>query len=279
MTIIIMKNKEDIDVSIFFREERAKATRLKKKSCNIGINGSFANNPSQVISAFPAVKKSLPPELTRTVTAAASNVSPTIIIPTGSSTYYSSLLLSSAIATKSSSIIPPFLTVNSSISSSTPNSNTTATAASNRQGSGGLSAGAIAGIIIGSLIIIASMTFLIIGKSSSNKNNRPTSFRRGVGDKQLFTSTEFIQTPPLSVNNSNLLHAITTTEPLVTAPAPTGTFRVVSSFMQTLEDELYIEIGDEIQIMTKYDDGWCLGVNLTRESVKGVFPVHCCSGV
>ena len=50
---------------------------------------------------------------------------------------------------------------------------------------------------------------------------------------------------------------------------------VVSSFTQTLDDELYIQPGDKVQINNEYDDGWCLGKNLTRGGARGVLPRHC----
>jgi hypothetical protein len=56
---------------------------------------------------------------------------------------------------------------------------------------------------------------------------------------------------------------------------PIGTFRVFSTYTQTLDDELYIQPGDKVQIYTEYDDGWCLGINLTRGGSRGVFPQHC----
>ncbi|KAI9483809.1 MAG: hypothetical protein EXX96DRAFT_559768 [Benjaminiella poitrasii] len=56
---------------------------------------------------------------------------------------------------------------------------------------------------------------------------------------------------------------------------PLGTYGVISSYTQTLDDELYIQPGDRIQVYTEYDDGWCLGINLTRGGARGVLPQHC----
>ncbi|KAF9345202.1 hypothetical protein BGX26_003400, partial [Mortierella sp. AD094] len=33
-----------------------------------------------------------------------------------------------------------------------------------------------------------------------------------------------------------------------------------------------------VTILQEYDDGWCLGVNNTRNGIKGVFPRHCLEG-
>ncbi|SAL98495.1 hypothetical protein [Absidia glauca] len=54
-----------------------------------------------------------------------------------------------------------------------------------------------------------------------------------------------------------------------------GVFNVVSTYSPTLSDEIDIQLGDRIEILVEYDDGWCQGVNLTRGNAKGVFPRHC----
>lgn len=56
---------------------------------------------------------------------------------------------------------------------------------------------------------------------------------------------------------------------------PIGTYTVQSTYTPTLDDELYIQPGDQVQIYTEYDDGWCLAINLTRGRARGVFPKHC----
>ncbi|KAI7882648.1 hypothetical protein K492DRAFT_111984, partial [Lichtheimia hyalospora FSU 10163] len=56
---------------------------------------------------------------------------------------------------------------------------------------------------------------------------------------------------------------------------PLGTFTVVSTYTPTLDDEILVHPGDHVQVYTEYDDGWCLGVNLSRDYIRGVFPKHC----
>jgi len=65
-------------------------------------------------------------------------------------------------------------------------------------------------------------------------------------------------------------------------PATEGkTYIVTRIFEPSMPDELVIFPGDRIQIVVPYDDGWCLGCNLTtseREGVpptRGVFPRDC----
>ncbi|KAI9472868.1 hypothetical protein BDB00DRAFT_217435 [Zychaea mexicana] len=59
---------------------------------------------------------------------------------------------------------------------------------------------------------------------------------------------------------------------------PLGTYTVVSTYAPTLDDEIYVHPGDQVQVYAEYDDGWCLGANLTRGSTRGVFPMHCIQG-
>ncbi|EIE91484.1 hypothetical protein RO3G_16195 [Rhizopus delemar RA 99-880] len=54
-----------------------------------------------------------------------------------------------------------------------------------------------------------------------------------------------------------------------------GTFTVIATYIPTLSDELEIEPGDRIELLVEYDDGWCQGINITRNYAKGVFPRHC----
>lgn len=57
--------------------------------------------------------------------------------------------------------------------------------------------------------------------------------------------------------------------------APLGTYTVVSTYNPSLEDEIYVLPGDTIQVYAEYDDGWCLGMNISRGNARGVFPKHC----
>ncbi|CAO3689006.1 unnamed protein product [Rhizopus stolonifer] len=64
--------------------------------------------------------------------------------------------------------------------------------------------------------------------------------------------------------------------PQETSQTPSlGTFTVIATYIPTLSDELEIEPGDRIELLVEYDDGWCQGINVTRNYAKGVFPRHC----
>ncbi|KXN72548.1 hypothetical protein CONCODRAFT_4645 [Conidiobolus coronatus NRRL 28638] len=52
-------------------------------------------------------------------------------------------------------------------------------------------------------------------------------------------------------------------------------YTVVSTYTPTLSDELVIQPGDQVTVITEFDDGWCQGVNVTRGGCQGVFPKHC----
>ncbi|KAI8074454.1 hypothetical protein BC940DRAFT_230751 [Gongronella butleri] len=56
---------------------------------------------------------------------------------------------------------------------------------------------------------------------------------------------------------------------------PLGTYAVSATYTPTLSDEIEIQVGDQVQVFEEYDDGWCLGVNVTRGQTRGVFPKHC----
>ncbi|KAI7878598.1 hypothetical protein K492DRAFT_114429, partial [Lichtheimia hyalospora FSU 10163] len=52
---------------------------------------------------------------------------------------------------------------------------------------------------------------------------------------------------------------------------------IVAGYTPALSDEIQVHPGDQVQIIAEYDDGWCLGMNLTRGQQQGVFPRHCFS--
>ncbi|KAF9936590.1 hypothetical protein BGZ75_003232 [Mortierella antarctica] len=64
----------------------------------------------------------------------------------------------------------------------------------------------------------------------------------------------------------------------MTPTKPLGTYSVVATYQPALADEIEIGLGDSVTILQEYDDGWCLGVNNTRNGIKGVFPRHCLEG-
>ncbi|KAG0026682.1 hypothetical protein BGZ81_006187 [Podila clonocystis] len=61
----------------------------------------------------------------------------------------------------------------------------------------------------------------------------------------------------------------------MTPTKPLGTYNVVATYTPALADEIEIGLGDSVTILQEYDDGWCMGVNNTRNGSKGVFPRHC----
>ncbi|KAI9483676.1 MAG: hypothetical protein EXX96DRAFT_478787 [Benjaminiella poitrasii] len=54
-----------------------------------------------------------------------------------------------------------------------------------------------------------------------------------------------------------------------------GVFYVTATYTPTLSDEIDIQVGDQVEVLVEYDDGWCQGINLSRGGQKGVFPKHC----
>ncbi|KAF9165074.1 hypothetical protein BGX21_000855 [Mortierella sp. AD011] len=60
----------------------------------------------------------------------------------------------------------------------------------------------------------------------------------------------------------------------MTPTKPLGTYNVVAIYTPALADEIEIGLGDSVTILQEFDDGWCMGVNNSRNT-KGVFPRHC----
>ncbi|KAL0086992.1 hypothetical protein F4703DRAFT_1849863 [Phycomyces blakesleeanus] len=58
-------------------------------------------------------------------------------------------------------------------------------------------------------------------------------------------------------------------------PTSLGIFAVTTTYTPTLSDEIDIQPGDQVEVLTEYDDGWCQGINLSRGNARGVFPKHC----
>ncbi|KAJ1908605.1 hypothetical protein IWQ60_011624, partial [Tieghemiomyces parasiticus] len=54
-----------------------------------------------------------------------------------------------------------------------------------------------------------------------------------------------------------------------------GTYEALLSYDPQMSDELAIVVGDHLALLQKYDDGWALGINLSRDRAKGVFPLPC----
>ncbi|KAF9113596.1 hypothetical protein BGX27_001186 [Mortierella sp. AM989] len=64
----------------------------------------------------------------------------------------------------------------------------------------------------------------------------------------------------------------------MTPTKPLGTFNVVAVYTPALADEIEMGVGESVTILQEYDDGWCLGVNNSRNGIEGVFPRHCLEG-
>ncbi|KAF9356515.1 hypothetical protein BGX26_005170 [Mortierella sp. AD094] len=64
----------------------------------------------------------------------------------------------------------------------------------------------------------------------------------------------------------------------MTPTKPLGTFNVVATYAPVLDDEIEIGLGESVTILQEYDDGWCLGINNSRNGIKGVLPRHCMEG-
>jgi hypothetical protein len=53
---------------------------------------------------------------------------------------------------------------------------------------------------------------------------------------------------------------------------------VLFPFTPTRDDEMALQPGDMVQILTEYDDGWATGYRLDlqgRPASSGVFPLNC----
>jgi len=54
------------------------------------------------------------------------------------------------------------------------------------------------------------------------------------------------------------------------------TYEVIYNYVPNLSDEVYLYVGDKIIVKCKFDDGWCLGYNLSTKQ-EGSFPMACVS--
>ncbi|TPX48984.1 hypothetical protein CcCBS67573_g10181, partial [Chytriomyces confervae] len=62
--------------------------------------------------------------------------------------------------------------------------------------------------------------------------------------------------------------------PAAPSSASTGTQVAVYDYVPTQSDELKVTVGDKIQVITAYDDGWAVGKNLSTKK-EGLFPLDC----
>ncbi|KAI9278083.1 hypothetical protein BY458DRAFT_503813 [Sporodiniella umbellata] len=156
--------------------------------------------------------------------------------------------------------------------------------------------GAIVGGIFGflALLMIASAALLFVRRKRRRelKRSRAANMTRVEPSYQDYTdeplepamSSPAVMTPMASVVAPMATAPINTTvmapimAPIVAPTAknePLGLYTVIATYTPTLSDELEIEPGDSIELLTEYDDGWCQGINLSKSNAKGVFPRHC----
>ncbi|KAJ1559742.1 hypothetical protein HK096_011242 [Nowakowskiella sp. JEL0078] len=74
----------------------------------------------------------------------------------------------------------------------------------------------------------------------------------------------------------NLADPETTTPTTATTLTEANTFHVAVPFLfPTRKDEITVAVGDRVRIESTFQDGWCVGVNLTSGE-HGYFPQSCC---
>ncbi|KAG1078347.1 hypothetical protein G6F42_024310 [Rhizopus arrhizus] len=274
------------------------------------MSSSFANNPIQSISAFSTksdavtTSTAVPFETTISVASVDSIAGiPSVVVAQSS--------LSAPLIPLSSSKS----TINATQPTPTLSTGTTITDARRKNSlSQGALAGVIVGSVIGGLMVLGFICLLILLKKRS-KSHRISYQNQEKSPLPIDTTVAALTTPQQhfrhSYRNSTMsqnstlrsLHSQRVTNGFTPFTAPTstlttdfsvetpstpvidedfwqnsppiGTFTIISSYTQTLDDELYIQPGDQVQVYIEYDDGWCLGINLTRGCSRGVFPQHC----
>ncbi|KAL1919619.1 uncharacterized protein VTP21DRAFT_1550 [Calcarisporiella thermophila] len=56
---------------------------------------------------------------------------------------------------------------------------------------------------------------------------------------------------------------------------PKGVYIVTGTYTPTLGDELRVEVGERIAVLTEFDDGWVQGIRIDKDNMKGVLPRRC----
>lgn len=93
-------------------------------------------------------------------------------------------------------------------------------------------------------------------------------------DKQLPPPpSDAVISPPPSTFNNPVNYATSTQQGESFASAGMEIAHVRRGFLPSLPDELPISIGDIVNIVNAYDDGWCLCANARGE--RGMVPVEC----
>ncbi|KAI7886602.1 hypothetical protein K492DRAFT_203133 [Lichtheimia hyalospora FSU 10163] len=227
--------------------------RVIESTASAGTGFSFANNHTQSIDIFSSTTPS---------TATSTSTLPFVVAS------------------------PP-LSVTSSLSSKAPTSQptlvptaTSATKTSDNDSSS-LSGGAIAGIVIGVLacVIIICLLLFIAHRRRRRRQQEQQSHSNNPPMSNNFHAVSTTNNPPTPATAAA---GVALFEPSRQTPddpwlgqVPLGTYTVVSTYNPSLEDEIYVLPGDVVQVYAEYDDGWCLGMNISRDNARGVFPKSC----
>ncbi|KAI8993616.1 hypothetical protein BDB01DRAFT_776933 [Pilobolus umbonatus] len=185
--------------------------------------------------------------------------------------------------------IVPDISTTSGVTTSSPTLQSTSAASTSDANSSSSMIGAIVAIVL--IILSGFVAFFILKrkkKVGQNKNRRsgaPDPFTMGYGNNDPIPYTEnkpYHQ--PVQINPTNFYevpmapsHTVNN-EMTQSQPLPSlslGSFVVIATYIPTLSDELEIEVGDQVQLLAEYDDGWCQGMNMSKGYTKGVFPRHC----
>ncbi|KLO14910.1 hypothetical protein SCHPADRAFT_902899 [Schizopora paradoxa] len=87
------------------------------------------------------------------------------------------------------------------------------------------------------------------------------------------TPSFYITPPPASYNNAVTEDAYGGLAPAAPTAAATETAIVNKTYQPTLGDELAVTVGEVVQVLRAFDDGWALCQNARGD--KGVVPVQC----
>lgn len=239
-----------------------------------GINGSFANKPSQ--SLIPSKRSST---ILKSRHHSSKNTS-----TVHSNSNRSSKETSSHSIETTAAFASTYSTVQTQYSLSTPSASSSSLPSQQNLQTSTLSSGTIVGITFSIICAIALVIFIyfffVIRKARNRKHptNRRSYLDVVVGRSNCPSSLD-IEGSPSSYNHTVLhnekIYNIDTTPSSSLTTSPKKTYVVTSSYTQTLDDELFIQPGDKVQIFNEYDDGWCLGKNLTRGGARGVLPQNC----
>ncbi|KAG1470189.1 hypothetical protein G6F56_002824 [Rhizopus delemar] len=259
-------------------KKRAETTTKKTSSVR------FANNPTQTFTpkAASTTKTTKKTTTTKSTVKTSSSLhktssypSNTTPLPSSSSSSSSSSSITSSFSSSShtptSLISSPLasstqLIASQSIASSTPS--VTSSLDTFDSSSSSISGGAIAGIVIAVLAVLAGA---IAGLLISRRKKKQ---RALASPSDPFTVGFSNDHPPMQ---SQTHIPVSQYQPQLQPqllPEGLGVFSVAATYTPTLSDEIDIQVGDQVQLLAEYDDGWCQGMNLTQNS-KGVFPKHC----